>query len=261
MPHDAAPHAKEAIEVGRPGRGLLCVTLARPDRGNALNSVMMREISEELAAAETDSSVRLIVLRGQGKHFCGGADIAGASKAAPETARLEPRLSDLLLQWDCLSKPTLAFVQGACIGAAVALVSCCDVAIAAPDAFFSTPEVRLGMMPGLLPFFVRAMGYRAFRRYGLSGERFDPETALRCGLLSEIVAVDEWKEAQARLQDAFLHAAPETLGMLKREARRFADVTIGPDLFTKSEAHDSLEAAEGKASFKEKRKPAWYLVR
>jgi methylglutaconyl-CoA hydratase len=252
---------RETITAERPGRGLLRLTLARPDRGNALNAVMLREISEELTAAERDPSVRLIVLCGQGKHFSGGADVGGASSPTASADRSPtPSLSELLLQWDRLPKPTIAFIQGACIGAALALASCCDVAIASPDAFFSIPEVRLGMIPGLLPFFVRAVGLRALRRYGLSGERFDAATALRCGLLSEVIATGAWPDAEASLLDAFLHAAPETLGVIKKEAPGFEGVPIDAELLSKLRGrHDSPEATEGKASFKEKRKPNWYL--
>jgi methylglutaconyl-CoA hydratase len=259
---NSAPRtARETLLVERPGRGLLRLTLSRPDRGNALNAQMLRELSEEIAAAQTDAAVRLIILRGAGKHFCGGADIAGAAKGASEASPAAPKLSDVLLHWDELPKPTIAFVHGACIGAALALASCCDVVVAAPDAFFSIPEVRLGMMPGLLPFFVRAIGSRAFRHYGLSGERFDAAAALRCGLASEIAAVETWSELEARLQDSFLHAAPLTLGEIKQAARRFAGVEIGPDLFTGSARHEGPEADEGKASFKEKRKPRWWIER
>jgi methylglutaconyl-CoA hydratase len=259
MPHDGAASRRETIEVDRPGRGLLRLTMARSDRGNAINAAMMRELCEELATAETDPSVRLVILRGQGKHFCGGAEIGGSAKPAAAGDPAAPRLPDFLLQWDRLSKPTLAFVQGACIGAALALVSCCDATIAAPDAFFSIPEVRLGMIPGLLPFFVRAIGDRALRRYGLSGERFGPEIALRHGLVSEIAPQGDWPQVEQRLLEEFLHAAPEALAAIKREARRFASVKLEADLFVDRFGHDSPEASEGKASFKEKRKPAWYL--
>ena len=259
MPSTPEP-SRETIELERLGRGLLRLTLTRPDRGNALNAVMIRELSDAFAAAEADSSVRMIVLRGSGKHFCGGADIGGAStKPAAEGERQTPSLSDLLRQLDRLPKPTVAFVHGACIGAALALVSCCDLAIAAPDAFFSMPEVRLGMVPGLLPFFVRAVGPRAFRRYGLSGERFSAAIALSCGLVGELADGPDWDRVEAGLLDAFLHAAPETLGSIKHEAQRLRDRATNPDQ-AHGGSHESSEAAEGKASFKEKRKPNWYLA-
>ena len=246
---------RETLEAHRPGRGLLNLTLARPDRGNAINAAMIRELSTELKAAETDPTIRLVAIQGSGKHFCGGADIGGAKEPADAAT---PPLPELLLQLDRLSKPTVVFVQGACIGAALALVACCDVAIASADAFFSMPEVRLGMVPGLLPFFVKATGYRAFRRYGLSGERFSAHAAMTCGLVSEIVEKEAWPERQAHLLDAFLHAAPETLGIIKREALRYADVGIALDDF-QGRRRESSESAEGKASFKEKRKPHWYI--
>lgn len=253
---------RQTIQVERPGRGLLQLKLSRPDRSNALSPAMIGEIDEEIAAAERDASVRLIALLGEGKHFCAGADLAAAPGGAHSagSAPQNPSMHEMLLRWDRLSKPTVALVQGACLGAGLALASCCDLVIGAPDAFFAIPEVRLGMVPRLLPFFVRAIGYRAFRRYGLSGERFSAATALSCGLVSEILETAEWDGAQARLLDSFLHAAPDALGAIKAQAARFAAAPIDPDQFLSPRAPgESAEAAEGKASFKEKRKPNWYI--
>lgn len=246
----------------RSGRGLLEIALARPDRSNALDATLISELLAELAGANHDAPVRFITLRGEGRNFCAGADIkAGRAEANDaESARSGPSLAELLLRWDAFSKPTAAFVHGACLGAGLALASCCDVVIASPDSFFAVPEVRLGMAPGLLPFFVRALGSRAFRRYGLSGERFDARAALSCGLVSEIVDIADWDQTQARLHDSFLHAAPDALATIKAEAARLEEIMIDPEpLLARRQNPESAEAAEGKASFREKRKPAWYL--
>lgn len=252
--------ACETLKIERPGRGLLRVTLARPDRSNSINSVMLRELTRTLNAAETDPDVRLVAFYGDGKHFCSGAEIGGESSAGEGRGQPAPKFWELLLQVDRLSKPTVVFTHGACLGAALALTSCADVAIAAPDAFFAMPEVRIGMAPGLLPFFVRAIGPRAFRRYGLSGERFDARVAERCGLIGEIVAREAWPALEGDLLDAYLQAGPQTLALIKREARRWSGgFDIGADLFDESKRLESPEAAEGKASFKEKRKPSWWI--
>lgn len=257
----SAEPSRENIKADRQPRGLLQLTLCRPERSNALSPAMIQEIDREIAAAEGDASVRLIVLRGEGKHFCGGADIGAprTETSDDENAPRGPSLADTLLRWDRLAKPTVAFVQGACLGAGLALVSCCDVVVAAPSAFFAMPEVRRGMVPGILPFFLRAIGPRAFRRFGLSGERFDASAALRCGLVSEIYAQSEWGNAQARLLDSFLHAAPGTLAAIKAEAARHAGVAIDPDRMLGRRRVESAEEAEGKASFREKREPNWYV--
>jgi methylglutaconyl-CoA hydratase len=249
-----AESARETLLVEHPRRGLLRLVLNRPERGTAIGSTMSRELLDELASAEADPNVRFIAITGKGKHFCSGAEIGGAKTAAEA-----PRLSDLLLRVDSFPKPTAAFVQGACLGAALALVSCCDVAVAAPDAFFAIPEVRLGMVPGLLPFFVRAVGSRAFRRYGLSGERFDARAAERCGLVGEVADTAAFPTREAELLDAFLHAGPQTLAIVKREAAKFSGFDVSADLFTDARRLESSEAEEGKASFKDKRRPNWWI--
>ena len=87
---------------------------------------------------------------------------------------------------DAIPKPTVAVVEGGCVGGGLAFAACCDVVLATESAFFSVPEVRLGMVPGLAPLFARALGPRALRRYALSGEQFSAADALRLGFVHEI---------------------------------------------------------------------------
>ena len=149
------------------GRGVATITFNRPDRANSYDSAMLDTLSEAFGQYGTDPKVRVIVLRGAGKHFSAGAAIGeGGAK---------PRLSmgEVCALIDAVPKPTLAAVQGACIGGALAIASCCDMIIAGREASFSIPEVRLGFAPEpLIATFVRAMGYRAARRYLLSGRAF-----------------------------------------------------------------------------------------
>ena len=142
------------------------MTFNRPDRANSYNAEMLDALADGFEQFGRDSAVRVIVLRGTGKHFSAGNAIGEAGQ--PKRA-----IGDVCALIDATPKPTVAVVQGACIGGALALASCCDVMIASRGAFFSVPEVRLGFAPGpLIGVFVRAIGYRALRRYLLSGERF-----------------------------------------------------------------------------------------
>jgi methylglutaconyl-CoA hydratase len=251
-----------AVEVS--ARRIATVLLNRPERGNAFDQFMLDELAQAFAALAADAGVRVVVLRGSGRHFCTGADLAarvGAAPAdAPPVATAPVSLRDVLASLDTLPKPTVAVVHGAAVGGGAAFAACCDVVIAAADAFFSIPEVRVGMPPlGVAPFLVRAIGHRSFRRYGLSGERIPATEALRLGLAHQICAPEALEETLAGIADALLLGAPGAISVLKGAAAQYAVPTLSAILAAQP-GHDpkTPEALEGVASFREKRKPSWY---
>jgi methylglutaconyl-CoA hydratase len=249
-----------AVEVS--ARRIATVLMNRPERGNAFNQTMLDELARAFAALAADAGVRIVVLRGSGRHFCTGADLAARASAAPAPAdtTAHASLRDVLAALDALPKPTMAVVHGAAIGGGAAFAACCDVVIAAADAFFSIPEVRVGMPPlGVAPFLVRAIGHRGFRRYGLSGERISAAEALRLGLAHQVCAADAIEETLAGIADALLHGAPGAISALKSAAAQYAAPTLSAILAAQT-GHDpkTAEALEGVASFREKRKPSWY---
>jgi methylglutaconyl-CoA hydratase len=255
--------ALQTISVDISPRRIATITLNRPDRGNAFNQVMLDELGDQLKALAADETVRVVVLRGAGKHFCTGADLASRGPSAqsqpPQSAAYS--LRDVLAALDQLPKPTVAAVQGGAIGGGAGAVACCDVAIAADAAFFSIPEVRVGMAPmGVAPFVIRAIGHRAFRRYGLSGERIPAVDAHRLGLVHELCAVEALEATVARVVDELLHSAPRATAELKAAAARYAQPNLAEILAHGHPPHDpkSPEAQEGIAAFREKRKPGWY---
>jgi methylglutaconyl-CoA hydratase len=245
-----------AVEIS--ARRIATVMLNRPERGNAFDQVMLDELGQAFTALAAGEEARVVVLRGSGRHFCTGADLAG--RAAPAPAAAHSSLRDVLVALDALPKPTLALVHGAAVGGGAAFAACCDAVIATEDAFFSIPEVRVGMPPlGVAPFLVRAIGHRQFRRYGLSGERITAAEALRLGLAHQVCAADALEETWAGIADAFLHGAPGAIRTLKSAAAQYAAPVLAEALATQA-PHDSKtpEAQEGIASFREKRKPSWY---
>ena len=257
----------ERILVERGARGIATITLNRPDRGNAYDDVMLRELAASFAALDKDAGVRVVVLRGAGKHFCVGADIAWhrSNQAKPAQEReAGPKLIDVLLALDGLSKPTIAVLQGAAVGGGLAFALVCDVALAHADAFFSIPEVRIGLMPGpLVPLFLRAMSHRAFRRYGLSGERFSAVEARSLGLIHDIAAADAIELMLGKQIEEFLASAPGATAGLKALSAKLAPPPITEALLRELEEAgrgmlETDEAKEGVASFLEKRKPNWY---
>jgi methylglutaconyl-CoA hydratase len=239
------------------------ILLNRPDRGNAFNQTMLDELGDVLNALAVDNNVRIAVLRGSGRHFCTGADLAerGPGAQSQPHQREGHSLRDVLVILDGLPKPTVASVQGGAIGGGAGLVACCDIAIAAADAFFSVPEIRVGMAAmGIMPFMIRAIGHRAFRRYGLSGERMPASDALRLGLVHEVCEAAKLDEALARVTDELLHGAPQAGSALKAAAARYASPNLDEILADIQPPHDPklAEAQEGIAAFREKRRPNWY---
>jgi methylglutaconyl-CoA hydratase len=247
-----------AVEVSV--RRIATVLLNRPERGNAFDQRMLDELGQAFAALAADEAARIVVLRGSGRHFCTGADLARAAAPADPPAAAPFSLRDVLASLDALPKPTLAVVHGAAVGGGAAFAACCDAVIAADSAFFSIPEVRVGMPPlGVAPFLVRAIGHRQFRRYGLSGERIGAAEALRLGLAHEVCGADALDATLERMADEFLLAAPGAVRMLKNAAAQYASPTLSA-ILANQPLHDpkTPEALEGIASFREKRKPSWY---
>jgi methylglutaconyl-CoA hydratase len=236
------------------------ITLNRPERSNALDQATLDELAEQFAARAADDRTRVVVLRGRGRHFCAGADLV-ARAAGAESAPARTSIVDMLAALDRLPKPTIAAVHGAAIGGGAAIAACCDVVLAADSAFFSVPEVRIGMPPlGVAPFLVRAMGHRSLRRYGLSGERFSAAEALRIGLVHEVVSADKFDARLGELADALLHGAPEAQRAVKADLEHAVTPSVEA-ILARGASHGSphtAEAIEGIASFKEKRKPSWY---
>ena len=195
---------------------------------------------------------------------------ASISAPAPTFRRAgsgEPRqpakysVRDVLAILDALPKPTVAVVEGGAIGGGAGFVTCCDVAIATPAAFFSIPELRIGMAPyGIMAFMIRAIGHRAFRRYGLTGERIRAADALRLGLVHELCEPMVLDATLTQITDALLLGAPHATSALKAAAARYASPNLAEIMASVPPAHDpkSAEAQEGIAAFKEKRKPSWY---
>lgn len=246
----------ETIKVEQPQPAVATIVLNRPERGNAFNQQMLDELYGTLKGLALNDSVRVLVLRGAGKHFCTGADIGGRGEGGAGIT-----LGQLLEALDEFPKPTIALAQGGCIGGGLAMAACCDVLMAEEGAFFSVPELRVGIAPSreLSAYFMRAMGVRAFRRYGLSGERISAADAHRIGLAHETLGPGEADARLASLIDCFLHSAPKATAELKRRIAHIASgAPASKDADEKRGLERTPEAQEGVAAFREKRKPAWY---
>jgi methylglutaconyl-CoA hydratase len=248
-------------------RGIASVTLNRPAVHNAYDGALVDQLGAALEALGRDPQVRVVVLRGQGKHFQAGADLNWlrrlAAAGAAENAEFSSRTTEAMRQLNALPKPTIALVQGACYGGGVGLVASCDVAIACRSASFALTEVRWGVVPApIVPQLCAAIGVRQARRYGITGERFDADEALRIGLVHLVCADDGLDPAAAPVIDALLQSAPEAVADSKLLFLEQAGLLLSPQQVRALASQAALkrvsrEAVEGLASFQAKRRPAW----
>jgi methylglutaconyl-CoA hydratase len=201
---------------------------------------------------------RCVVLAGEGHSFCAGADVewqrASIDLSFDENVEDAMRLYRMLEAVDACPAPVVARVQGYALGGGSGLVACCDIAVAAPDAVFGYSEVRLGIIPAVIsPFVLPRIGSGAVRRYFLTGERFDAETALRIGLVHEVA--EDLDGAVATVVDALLQGGPEAVRAAKQLVREHptgeATAQIAAHRRTSEEGQDGLRA------FLDKRRPAW----
>ena len=245
------------LRVERDGH-VLRVTLARPERRNALDA----ELIAALSAAFADvGDARAGVLAGEGESFCSGADVgwmrASVELSYEENVADSTRLRRMYEAVDRCPAPVIARVQRHALGGGIGLVACCDAVVAAEDAVFAFSEVKLGIVPAVIsPFALARIGAGAARRYFVTGERFDAATALHIGLVHEVVPAGELDTGVDRIVGELLTAGPEAARQAKRlvldapldgleTARRIA------------ERRTSEEGQEGLRAFLERRKPDW----
>ena len=241
--------------------------LNRPELHNAFDAGLVAGLTDALHALAGDSSVRVVVLEGEGASFSAGADLnwmrgmASASEAENRDDALA--LARLMRTLDELPRPTIARVHGAAFGGGVGLVACCDIAIGVPEAKFGLTESKLGLLPAVIsPYVVAAIGPRQARRWFASAEIFDADEAMRIGLLHQVVNATALDTAVQRQVDLLLKAGPIAAASAKALVRN-VQAASGPVAIDTANAaliarlRVSPEGQEGIAAFLEKRKPKW----
>lgn len=243
-----------ALTVERDG-SVLRVTLARPDRRNAFDAELIGELAEAFVDV---GRARAVVLAGEGASFSAGADVdwmrASAGLSHEENVADANALRRMLEAIDACPAPVVARVQGHALGGGAGLVAAADIAIASRDATFAFSEVKLGIIPAVIsPFALAKIGPGAARRYFLTGERFDADTALRIGLVSAVV--DDLDAAIESVVGELLSAGPHAVRWAKRLVRERPDGAETARWI--AERRTSDEGQEGLAAFLEKRPPSW----
>ncbi len=256
------------IQITKEKNGVACITLNRPEVHNAFNPAMIEALHQAVLDAGKDNSIRMVKLAGAGKSFSAGADLDWMKEAATynEAQNIADahKLSALLEDLAALPKPTIALVHGAAIAGGTGLVACCDIALAQKTAIFGISEVRIGLIPAMIsPYVVGKIGARQARRYFLTGERFDAETAQHIGLVHEVVENDaELVRKANQICDEILKGAPVAISDTKQLIAEIAQTNVSParqeELAAKlARRRASPEAVEGITAFLEKRSPNW----
>jgi len=243
-----------ALRIERDGP-VLRITLARPDRRNAFDAALIAELAEAFADV---GRTRVVLLAGDGPSFSAGADVewmrASVDLSYEANVADANALRTMLEAIDACPAPVVARVQGHALGGGAGLVAAADIAVASRNAVFAFSEVKLGIIPAVIsPLVLAKIGPGQARRYFVTGERFDAETALRIGLVHEVA--DDLDAAVERVVAELLSAGPLAARWAKRLARERPD---GPETARWiAERRTSEEGQEGLRAFLEKRAPSW----
>jgi isohexenylglutaconyl-CoA hydratase len=268
--------AVRAVSTG----ATLHIYLNRPEARNAMSLQMVAELQQVLRAAEatagTPDAVRVMVLRGEGGHFCAGADLkdmAGArmramqrAEGAPDPiAEVNAAFGHLCAAYANTPLAVVAVLEGTVMGGGFGLACVADVAIASETAAFRLPETSLGVVPAqIAPFLVERLGYSQAKRLAVTGGRLDAAGALAVGLVHAVTTPEGLAAALDRTLADILACAPGALAATKALMRK-ARFTAAADLVTEaaaifSHAAQGPEGQEGMTAFIQKRKPNWTLT-
>lgn len=254
----------EELLVERRGPALW-LTLNRPERHNALNRAMTTALVDALAEASTDPLIRAVVLTGAGdRTFCSGADLKEGSRMFQSEDGSNPIGNVLRAIQDC-SKPVIARLNGSALAGGFGLVAACDLAFAADHARFGLPEVRVGVFPLMITVpLLRQVPERRLKEMAYLGETIGTEEAERWNVINRAVVAAELDALIDDVVAKLTLGAPGAIAAGKKALFAIGDLERSAGLAfaeqTIAELGGSAEAAEGRAAFNEKRKPAWAVA-
>ena len=250
------------------GESMAWINLDRPEVRNALNPELIRELTEAFDWLNSRDDMRVIILKGNGKCFCAGADLAYMKDMAGfsynENIADAQRLSKLFQTIHFCNKAVIVCVHGACIGGANGIIAAADIVIASRETKFAFSEVRLGITPATIsPFVVSKIGNSAAKELMLTGRRFTADEAKDFRLVNAVVDEAEMINTERQYIDHFLHASPDAIAECKNLLRMVSstDDRYSPVFMQTSVAianqRISKAGQEGMAAFFEKRKTEW----
>lgn len=246
-------------------RGVTTLTLDRPENFNALDRSFIDELTTSVNNLGTET--RILVIRGEGKHFCAGADInwmkASASLSDEQNHEDAMAFSNMLDAVNSFERPTVARIHGAALGGGTGLACCCDIVVASDTALFAFSEVKLGIIPATIsPYSIAAIGSRAARRYFLTGERINASEAHRIGLVHDVCALADLDTRVEEHLSALLSASPQAQvaakNLIAHVTGKDIDISLRTSLGDRlATIRASDEAQEGLSAFLEKRSANW----
>ena len=237
------------------------VTLNRPERRNALTLELLTQLRAAIKGASDQPQERVIILRGAGAAFCTGLDLKEASDQTKAHATAE-MVADTLMTISQTRLITIAAVHGAAVAGGAGIMSACDFVVAAQKTKIGYPEVRRGLVAGLVMTFLRRqIGERNMRELLLTSELIDAARAKEMGLVNRVVPQEDLMMEALKFAESVLQGAPGALTQTKRLIEEFWWRSVKQDLDVALKYHmqarESAEAREGIAAFNEKRKPTW----
>jgi methylglutaconyl-CoA hydratase len=248
-------------------RGVAQVTLNNPDKHNAFDDQMIIELTNAFNALAANANVRIMLLKSEGKSFSAGADLEWmkrmASYSYQQNLNDAHALAAMLKALHQVPIPTIARVQGAAFGGAIGLISCCDIALASSNASFALSEVKIGLVPSTIsPYVIAAIGERHAKRYFMTAERFDTNTALQISLVHEAVEEQFLDDKVEQLITAILSNGPEAVVAAKQLVFAVSGKAIDSSLIEHTceviaGIRVSAQGQEGLSAFLDKRKPHW----
>ena len=248
-----------AVLVRHDDRGVLHVTLNRPETRNAFSDQLVDELTAAMAAASEDTSVRAVLLSGAGPCFCAGGDIEAlkrmTSLSRQETVADSWRMDTMFRTVDECACPVVAKVHKAARGGGVGLVACADVAIVTDDTTFAFSETRLGIVPAVVSTYsLPKMQWTWARRLLITGEVFGAHMAERIGLVHEVVSADQLDERVDAAMNEVLAPRPGAQRLMKAVLRTYLDQPSDRDAISARAVEAATEARmsdEGRAGLEE----------
>ncbi len=242
------------------------VTLNRPEVHNAFNDTMLRELIAIFKKISKDKNIRVVIITGNGKSFCAGADINWMKKMMnytyEENIEDSNKISECMYALYTLPQPTIARVNGAAIGGGMGFVGASDIVIAADTAKFSLSEVKIGLVPACIsPYVIRKTGEGGCREFFITGERLTAEKALKAGLVNRAVPIKKLDEAVGEVVNKLLSSGPNAIATCKELLRNVPQMSLDEarkyTVEVIAKLRVSEEGQEGMNAFLEKRKPRW----
>ncbi|MCA9958417.1 MAG: enoyl-CoA hydratase/isomerase family protein [Anaerolineales bacterium] len=257
------------LVLTRQQESVLEIVLNRPEKRNAMNMELLRELDTAVTQANRTPGLRAVIIRGEGKAFSAGIDVSAllglAQTYGPHWQQRMRAITDefqgIFTRLERLELPTIALLHGYCLGLALELALACDLRIAAAGTQLGLPETRLGIIPdvGGTTRLTRVVGPARAKELIFTGRHIDAEWAERWGIVNYVVPVEELASKGHALAAEITQAAPLAVGMAKRVIDGLADVDRGLQLegWAQSQLLSSADFMEGAQSFMMKRAPQW----